>query len=137
MSWNKLIDQVAEWTVVWLRSRAAFIQIALVTILWIPLVVTGIDKNGFLYLYIATALSIFTQVPLAMIGYRAMKKAEGAEERTVTALEAILATMRAMQSIVEAMKHEMIEQDQILDEIHTSLSGDDPDVSDEAIHGTA
>jgi hypothetical protein len=119
--WNRSVDWLAEATVRWLRSRAAFVQIVLATLLWVPLVVFGIDSHGFLYLYIATALSVITQVPLAMIGYRAMLKAESAEERTKSALEGMLATMKAMQVIVEAMKHEMGEQDNILDEIHSSF----------------
>lgn len=89
--------------------------------MWIPLVVFGWDKHGFLYLYIATALSLITQVPLAMIGSRAAEKAEAAEARTIEALGAILATMTTVHAMVELMRVELDQHEEILEEIHDEV----------------
>lgn len=123
--YRRVVDRSADWVTTWLRSRAAFVQVFLGTVLWVPaFVLTGVDPKGTLYLDIATALSLVTQVPLAMIGWKAMIKAEAAEKKTDDTLGAMLATMKAVQALVEAVRHELQEQDEILTEIHDGLTDD-------------
>jgi len=54
--YNRIVDHLAYAISDWLGSRAAFVQITLGTILWVPFVIIGLDGHGFLYLYVATAL---------------------------------------------------------------------------------
>ncbi|MDE2100540.1 MAG: hypothetical protein KGL39_25070 [Patescibacteria group bacterium] len=121
---RRALDQQAEWVINWLRSRTAFVQLVYGTILWVPLVVLGIDEHGFLYLYIATSLSLITQVPLAMIGYRAHREAKLAEEKISIALDAILASSRAVHILIETVSMELKEQDALLEEIHEEVQED-------------
>jgi hypothetical protein len=76
------IDAQAAWVAHFLHSRAAFIWLVYGTVLWIPFVVSNLDPHGFLYLYIATSLSLVTQVPLAMLAYWASRDAKQSEELT-------------------------------------------------------
>lgn len=115
--WHSAVDYCADAVANWLGSRAAFVQVVLVTLIWIPFVVAGIDSHGFLYLYLATALSLVTQVPLAMIGVRAGNKADQAEAKSQQTLEAILTTMKALSTVINAMKIELEEQQELLEDI--------------------
>lgn len=81
------IDRQAKWMAHFLHSRAAYVWLVYGTILWIPLVVAGIDGHGFLYLYIATSLSLITQVPLAMLAYWAARDSKHGEELTIQTLK--------------------------------------------------
>jgi hypothetical protein len=119
--WHNIVDRAADLTVGWMRSRGAFVQVIAVTLGWIPLVVLGVDNHGFIYLYIATALSLVTQIPLAMIGWKAMSKAESAEEGAKQTMEGMLVTMKSLQAIIDSLRHQMGEQDVILDEIHSTF----------------
>jgi len=74
------IDRQSRWVARWLHSRSAFVWLVYGTVLWIPLVAIGVDPHGFLYLYIATSLSLITQVPLAMLAYWAAQEGSKNEE---------------------------------------------------------
>lgn len=87
MSWtHRFIDWQAEAVARWLYSRIAYIQLVYGTLLWVPLVVLGFDQHGFIYLYIATAMSLITQSPLAMLAHKASRDAQEAEKLTEQAL---------------------------------------------------
>lgn len=88
------IDQQALWVAGWLGGRAAFVQLTYGTIIWIPLVVLGIDRGGFLFLYLATSVSLITQVPLAMIGQKAREEAHRAGEAALRHEEAQIQMLR-------------------------------------------
>lgn len=88
------IDHAAGWLVHWLSSRAAFVQVSIATIVSIPLTIAGIDGHGFTYLYLATALSLVTQVPLAMIGQKAREEAHRAGEAALRHEEAQIQMLR-------------------------------------------
>lgn len=80
MGWiGRFIDWQAETVAEWLYSNLAYVQLVYGTVFWIPLVVFGYDQHGFLYLYIATALSLITQSPLAKLAHRAQQDAKDAE----------------------------------------------------------
>ena len=84
---GRSIDAQASYVANWLYSRAAFVWLVYGTIAWIPLVILGIDHQGFLYLYIATSLSLVTQVPLAMLAYHASRDAKRGEQLTRQTLQ--------------------------------------------------
>lgn len=87
MKWlHRLIDWQAEAVARWLYSRIAYVQLVYGTFLWVPLVVLGFDQHGFIYLYIATAMSLVTQSPLAMLAHKASRDAKEAEKLTEQAL---------------------------------------------------
>lgn len=83
------IDLCAEAVADWLGSRAAFVQVCAGTLISVPLTVFAIDPHGFTFLYVATALSLVTQVPLAMIGVKARLEAQQAEIASALALAEI------------------------------------------------
>ena len=83
----RFIDRQAEWLADWLRSRWAFVWLVYGTLMWIPLVILGIDHQGFLYLYVATSMSLITQSPLAMLAYWAHRDAKQGEELTKQTLQ--------------------------------------------------
>lgn len=123
--YEKTVDVCADWVVTWLRSRGAFVQVFLITFLWIPaFVMTGIDPKGTIYLDIATALSLITQVPLAMIGWQAMKKAEAAETQTFHVLERMLTTMNAVHELITVVKESLDVQEDLLEDIHDEVHDD-------------
>lgn len=111
----RVIDAAALWTVEWLGSRAAFVQIMLVTVASVPLTVTAIDPHGFYFLYVATALSLVTQVPLAMIGQRAREEAIKAEEAASRMEEAQLQLLRNQSDTLAAML-ELVRAANVMDE---------------------
>jgi hypothetical protein len=100
--WQTMIDRQAAWVAGWLRSRAAFVQITYGSLLWVPFVALSIDQHGFLYLYIATTLSLVTQVPLAMLAFWASRDAKAAEQKMVSALDALHAIMQGTRTLMEA-----------------------------------
>jgi oligoribonuclease (3'-5' exoribonuclease) len=84
------------------------------SLLWIPLVLTGYDPHGFVYLYIATVISMTTQNPLAVKGEQARAEAEKADLQALenykkidAALEAIITNTRALHAIIEALRVEL------------------------------
>lgn len=81
------LDRQARWVANWLSSRSAFVWLVYGTIAWIPFVVLGLDPHGFLYLYVATSLSLITQVPLAMLASWAGIESKKAETLTRQSLE--------------------------------------------------
>jgi len=88
MGWfARSIDRQGEWMAEFLHSRAAFVWLVYGTILWIPFVVLGLDPHGFLYLYVATSLSLITQVPLAMLAFWAARDSKQGEELTKQTLQ--------------------------------------------------
>jgi len=106
----RTIDRQARWLADWLYSRAAFIILVYGTLGWVPLVVLGYDKGGFLYLYIATSLSLVTQNPLAMLGKWAATEAKRSEEVQIEAIKLLVA-------LSEKIVHELEEQDVVLEHI--------------------
>lgn len=115
MFWfGRFIDRQAEWVATWLYSRSAFIWLVYGTILWIPLVVLGLDPHGFLYLYVATSMSLVTQVPLAMLAYRAQRDAAHSEEITRQTLTNQTDMMRLMLEKFGGFEHEL---DEIVDDL--------------------
>ena len=104
------IDAQARWLADWLYSRGAFVALVYGTIGWVPLVVFGWDKHGFIYLYIATSLSLITQNPLAMLGKWAATEARRSE---LTQLEA----MKLLVALSEKIVSELEQQDAVLEQI--------------------
>lgn len=109
------IDRQSRWVATWLHGRWAFALLVYGTILWIPLVVLGIDHQGFMYLYVATSLSLVTQAPLAYLAAMAAKEAARNEELTKQALKNQSDTLRLL-----LVQYEAIEDDveEIVREIH-------------------
>lgn len=120
-SWQNRVDAQARWVANWLRSRSAFITLVYGTVLWIPFVVLGLDPHGFLYLYIATSLSLVTQVPLAMLAYWASREAESANIKMHEGLAGIHAIGTATQALVEVIKDDVADHDEILEDSEKSL----------------
>lgn len=107
----RTIDAQARWVATWLHSRTAFVQLVYGSLLWIPFVALGIDGHGFLYLYVATTLSLITQVPLAMLSYWAAIEARSAERNQ-------LDTMKLLVSLAEHLGHKLEEIQADLEEEH-------------------
>ena len=118
---RKAIDIQARWVARWLYSRGAFVALVYGTLGWIPLVLFGFDKNGFIYLYIATSLSLITQNPLAMLAHWASRDAQKADEHHRELLDAMYQTMNTMHEVVLAVKGIMEEQSHQIDEIEVAL----------------
>lgn len=97
------IDASAEGLVRWLGSRAAFVQVCLATLVSVPLTIYGIDSHGLVYLYLATALSLITQVPLAMIGQRAREEARKAGAAAMRQEEAQIQMLINQQDSLKAI----------------------------------
>lgn len=97
------IDASARWLAEWLGSRAAFVQVCIGTLISVPLTILGIDGHGFTFLYLATALSLITQVPLAMIGQHAREEARKAQEAANRQEETQLQLLRNQQDVLAAI----------------------------------
>lgn len=108
------LDRQARWVANWLHSRSAFIWLVYGTVAWIPFVVLGLDPHGFLYLYIATSLSLVTQVPLAMLASWAAQEAMRSEELTRQTLENQTDMMKLLLKEFEEFEEEI---DEIRDEL--------------------
>lgn len=89
-AFKRQVDRQARWLANWLYSRSAYVVLVYGTLGWIPLVIFGVDRSGFLYLYIATSLSLVTQNPLAMLGKSAAAEARRAEEGQVETLKLLV-----------------------------------------------
>jgi len=104
------IDAQARWLADWLYSRTAYVLLVYGTILWVPLAVLGVDKHGFVYLYVATSLSLVTQVPLAMLGRSAAAEARRSEQVQIE-------TMKLLVALSEKIVKELETQDEVLESI--------------------
>lgn len=105
---TRSIDRQARWLAEFLYSRASYVLLVYGTLGWIPLVVLRVDKGGFLYLYIATSLSLITQNPLAMLGKWAATEAKRSEETQVEMMKLLVA-------LAEKIVVELEEQDAVLE----------------------
>jgi len=124
-SLHSFIDRQARWVTDWLHSRSAYVILVYGTILWIPLVILGLDQHGFIYLYIATSLSLITQVPLAMLAYMAMQEGKNNEILIIQTLQNqkdmitfLLAQQKEHGEILKNIKDEQGDLDHLLEEIH-------------------
>lgn len=106
---SRAIDAQARWVARWLHSRTAFVQLVYGSLLWIPFVVLGIDGHGFLYLYVATTLSLVTQVPLAMLSYWAAQETRASEQNQID-------TMKLLVTLAERLGHQLEEIEADLEE---------------------
>lgn len=103
-----------------------FVVALIQTLVWTVIaVVTTLDKHGFWFLYFATAVSYVTQFTLTLVSLQAKREARNAaelaamsEKRTLELLVAVHAAVTGMRALLQAIKHEMDENDEILDEIH-------------------
>ena len=112
-----IVDRQAAWVAAWLYSRSAFVWLVYGSVAWVPLVVGGFDKHGFLYLYIATSLSLITQAPLAMLARRAALDAAAAEQKGQATMEAMLAALEALETVLISVREDLDEQAEDLDEV--------------------
>lgn len=101
--YRRVVDRAAAAVADWLGSRAAFIQVCVGTLVSVPLTVYGVDSHGFGFLYIATALSLVTQVPLAMIGMRAREEAQRATEAAMRQEEAQIQMLQSQADMLKAI----------------------------------
>ena len=114
---RRVIDGQAEWLARSLYSRWGYVLLVYGSILWVPLVVFSIDDHGFLYLYIATSLSLVTQVPLAMLARKAAQEAMHADTMSRQILENMLSTMEAVHALVQSVRSEMESQEDLLESL--------------------
>jgi hypothetical protein len=75
---RRLVDRAIEAFNGWLASERGFVQAIIVSLGWNVAVAFGLDKHGFLYLFVATELGIITQFTLAIIGRRSGDKVDRA-----------------------------------------------------------
>lgn len=114
----RMLDVQAQWVANWLRSRSAFVWLVYGTVLWVPFVVFGFDPHGFLYLYIATSLSLITQVPLAMLAFWAKEEAHKNEELTMQTLQNQSDMMKLMLTKFGGFEEELGEIFEDIREMH-------------------
>lgn len=114
----RFIDWQAEWVAEFLHSRAGFLWLVYGTVLWIPFVVLGLDPHGFLYLYVATSLSLITQVPLAMLAYWAARDAKQGEALTKQTLQNQTDMLKLL---IDQFGESNENMDEILDELREEI----------------
>lgn len=107
---GRVIDVQARWLARWLHSRWAFVQLVYGTIFWIPFVAFGLDPHGYLYLYVATSLSLITQSPIAMLALWAAQEAHRNEELTMQMLKNQTDTMRLLLEQFEDLEEDITQE---------------------------
>lgn len=120
----------AEWINEVIGHPVTFLVALVGTDIWTGFILTThFDPHGFWFLYLATAVSFVTQFTLTLVGLQAKREAHFAAERAAEGARrqeetqrAILATMSAVHAIVQAVKHTMEEDDEILEEIRDAIT---------------
>jgi uncharacterized membrane protein len=96
------------------------------TIVWTVVVLTThLDPHGFWFLYVATAFSYVTQFTLTLVGLTAKREAGRAADDSRETLAAVLATMKATEALIVAVRAEEAaraeEMGVALEELHELL----------------
>ena len=89
----------------WLGSYAGFVIAVIVSAAWNVAVVLGLDKHGFLYLYLATELGIVTQFNLAIIGRRSSRTVDTALAQIDSVVDQVLVASETLLKLAEAEMH--------------------------------
>lgn len=95
-----------------------FIQSVVITLLWIPMVLLGFDMHGFVYLYVATALSLITNFSLAIYARRL-------QDETAKFEQMVLQLLRNQQDTMLFLIAEAKEQGEQLDDIEEDIKRTD------------
>lgn len=84
---SSFTDKLIHRFNIWLGSRKGFVQSVVFTLLWVPLVIWRVDSHGFIYLYLATALSLITNFSLAIYARRLQEDSEKFEQLVLQLLK--------------------------------------------------
>ena len=88
------VDKAIERFNDWLGSKRGFVQAVGISIAWNIAVWFGLDKHGFLYLFLATELGIVTQFTLAIINKDTSAKVDQALDELYAGTQTILKLAR-------------------------------------------
>lgn len=95
------IDRIVTAFNDWLGTNRGFIHATLATLIWIPFVAFGYDKHGFIYLYMATALSLISNFSLAIYARKLQREQDKFEYWLEQMLKNQADTMKAMMILLK------------------------------------
>lgn len=102
---RRAVNAAIEWFNDWLGSERGFVQAVVICLLWNVAVVYGLDKHGFLFLYLATELGIITQFNLAIIGRRSGRKVDEALATIDKVVDEVYVTAQTTLKLAENEQH--------------------------------